>query len=38
MLLPSPRTRTRAAAGMIADAIERNLRQHPDGRPCATEI
>lgn len=31
ILLPSSRTRTRAAVAALADAIERVLRDHPDG-------
>lgn len=31
ILLPSTRTRTRAAVGYLADAIEAVLREHPDG-------
>lgn len=31
ILLPSSRTRTRAAAGALADGIEAVLREHPDG-------
>jgi predicted nuclease of predicted toxin-antitoxin system len=31
ILLPSTRTRNRAAAEMLADAIERILLEHPDG-------
>jgi predicted nuclease of predicted toxin-antitoxin system len=33
ILLPSTRTRTRAAVQMLADAIDRVLREHPDGLP-----
>ena len=36
ILLPSTRTRTRGAVDMLASAIERILREHPDGMP-ATE-
>jgi predicted nuclease of predicted toxin-antitoxin system len=36
ILLPSTRIRTRGAAEMLADAIDRILREHPDGLP-ATE-
>jgi predicted nuclease of predicted toxin-antitoxin system len=36
ILLPSTRTRTRAAVEMLANAIEQILHQHPDGLP-ATE-
>lgn len=33
ILLPSTRTRTRAAVEMLADAIEHILRERPDGLP-----
>jgi predicted nuclease of predicted toxin-antitoxin system len=36
ILLPSTRTRTRAAVEMLANAVEQILREHPDGLP-ATE-
>ena len=35
ILLPSTRTRTRAAVEMLANAIEHILREHPDGMPAA---
>lgn len=31
ILLPSSRTRTRAAIGLLADSVEVVLRHHPDG-------
>ncbi len=33
ILLPSKRTRTRAAVELLADAIERIFDEHPDGLP-----
>lgn len=35
ILLPSTRTRNRAATGALADAIEAVMRAHPDGIPDA---